>query len=92
MSGGEYLPTDDSFLNMSTGFTANWGQGEPDGGDGGAIDCTASTKEVTGATTYHLDPHAYPKAGTYTVNFAVSFCGPNGDVVTSKKSVDLVIK
>ncbi|TDD45158.1 hypothetical protein E1263_39275 [Kribbella antibiotica] len=91
LSGGDYLPTDNSFIDMSTGFTATWGQGEPDGGDGGAISCEGSTKETTGAVTYHLDPHAYPKPGTYTVKFAVKFCGPTGDV-TSTKSVQLVIK
>jgi hypothetical protein len=88
---GEYMSTK-SFVDLSSGFTADWGQGQPDGGDNGLADCTASTKEVTSAATYHLNPHAYPKPGTYTVVFAVKFCGPDGDVVTSKKSVDLVIK
>ncbi|WP_405061452.1 hypothetical protein OG474_07335 [Kribbella sp. NBC_01505] len=87
---GEYLPTT-SFFDLSTGFTADWGQGEPDGGDNGMIDCTGSTKQFTGAGTYHLDPHAYPKAGTYTVTFAVKFCDANGELVTSKKSVNLVV-
>jgi hypothetical protein len=93
-SPGTELPADTGFLDRSLGTTYKYGDGEESGSDGGAVTCTGAKKRVTSQQTYTLldGPHLYKKAGTYTFNYTVRYCGAKGQPVQAVQTARIVIR
>ncbi|WP_432880719.1 hypothetical protein ACQPYH_35830 [Kribbella sp. CA-245084] len=72
------LLTEDSFMNLSSGTTFAYGDGDQSGSDGGSIDCTRKRLKV-GSETYVIpETHVYKKPGTYKFTYTISYCGTKG--------------
>lgn len=93
-AAGTELLDGTSFLNRSLGTEFSYGDGEQSGSDGGSVTCTGAKKRVTSQETYTLldGPHLYKKAGTYTFNYTVMYCGANGKTLRAAKSAKIVIR
>lgn len=87
LSGKAYVPTaipegtllpEDSFMNLSGGTEYSYGEGDPGGSDGGAIDCTRKKLKVGSETYVLMDPHTFKKPGTYKFTYTIRYCGTKG--------------
>ncbi|MEU0094733.1 hypothetical protein [Kribbella sp. NPDC006257] len=80
--GGKPLPADTQFTDLAVNYGWDWGDGSydpPQGKNGSGITCDGATKRAQGDVSRSVpQTHHYTKPGTFTFEYRISYCGPNG--------------
>lgn len=82
------LPAGTKFTDLAVNYGWDWGDGSydpPQGKNGSGMTCDGATNRVEGDVSGSVpQTHHYTKPGTFTFEYRISYCGPNGLQTISK--------